>query len=276
MLIRKLAPFYTLRFIHKTVVCNLKIMFKNFKNDLNTRRESNKMGLETFAMDRYNILDRPIDSLIKELQIELNNEYSEHQEWIDLELKNPNRFNELDEIAQQTGHSLHIQMHDYIRAASYIEGELSTLFEMKFIYAFKHLEIEVKNLISASFNDSSIGKFSKWDNLIQYLKSKNIEIKEVKDYKEVNQLRTVNNCLKYSNGKIDNSLNGIEEFKETKIITYKILEEFYNRIKTSSNIFLSSLSNAIYNELYEFDDEKLASISNSIVLRMDKKMLINL
>lgn len=245
-------------------------MFENFRNDINTKRETNKIGLETFALHRYNILDRPIDTLIKKLEKELEKEYTEHQKWIDLESENPDRFEELEEIAQQSGHSLHIQMHDYIRTASYIEEELSTLFEMKIIYAFKHLEIEIKNLISASFNETSIGKFSKWDNLIQYLKSKNIEIKNVKDYREVNQLRTVNNFLKHSNGKIDNSLKGIEEFNEVKSINYEILEKFYARVKDSSNAFLNSLSNAIYEHLYEFNDEKLERISKSIVLRMDK------
>lgn len=161
-------------------------------------------------------------------------------------------------------------MHDYLRAASYIQDELSTLFEMKIIYAFKHLEIEIKNLISASLNDKSIGKYSKWDNLIQYLKSKNIDIKEVKDYREVNQLRTVNNSLKHSNDQIDNSLKGIEEFKEIEYANYETLQKFYNRVKESSNSFLSSLSSAIYENLYEFNDEKIEKISKSIVLRMDK------
>jgi hypothetical protein len=246
-------------------------MFENFKDDINTKRETNKIGLETFALDRYNILDRPIDKLIKELKKDLENEYSEHQKWIDMETNNPEKFQELEEQAERTGHSLYFQMHDYIRTVIYIEEELTTLFEMKIIYAFKHLEIEIKNLISASFNDNSIGKLSKWDNLIQFLKSKKINISEIKDYREVNQLRTVNNSLKHSNEQIDNSLKGIEEFKEVESVTYDVLEKFYKRIKESSNSFLSSLSVAIYKNLYEFDDDKLERISISIALRMDEQ-----
>ncbi len=238
-------------------------MLENFKNDLNTKRETNKIGLATFALYKNNILDRPIDTLIKELE----HEYSEQLKWINLEPENLDKHEELDEIAKQTAHN---RMHDYVRAASYIQDELSTLFEMKIIYAFKHLEIEIKNLISASLNDKSIGKYSKWDNLIQYLKSKNIDIKEVKDYREVNQLRTVNNSLKHSNDQIDNSLKGIEEFKEIEYANYETLQKFYNRVKESSNSFLSSLSSAIYENLYEFNDEKIEKISKSIVLRMDK------
>jgi hypothetical protein len=237
---------------------------------MNTKRETNKIGLETFALNRYNILDRPVDSLIEKLKEDLENEYSEHQKWIDIQDNNPDKFEEISEIAEQTGNSIYTQMYDYIRTASYIEEELSTLFEMKIIYAFKHLEIEVKNLISASFNDKSIGKFSKWENLIQYLKSKDIDITELQDYKEVNQLRIVNNSLKHSNSQMDNNLKGIIEFKEIKSISFEILEKFYDRVKESSNAFLGSLSTAIYENLYEFDNEKIERIANSIVLRMDK------
>jgi len=245
-------------------------MSVNIKDDLNTKRETNKIGLETFAINRYNILDRPIDTLIEKLQKELDQEYSEHQKWIDLKSNNPKKFGELEESAEQRGHSLFSQMYDYIRTANYIEEELTTLFEMKIIYAFKHLEIEVKNLISASFDENSIGKFSKWDNLIQYLKSKSIDINKVNNYREINQLRTVNNSLKHSNDQIDKSLKGIEEFKEIEFVSYDVLEKFYIRIKESSNTFLSSLSNAIYKNLYEFDNEKLGRISKSIVLRMNE------
>jgi hypothetical protein len=167
-------------------------------------------------------------------------------------------------------------MHNYIRNISYLEEELTTLFEMKIIYAFKHLEIEIKNLISAAYNDKSISKSSKWDNLINYLKSKKIDINEIKQYREVNQLRTVNNSLKHSNEQLDKSLNGIEEFKEKEFINYEILEQFYTRVKDSSGTFLSFLSFAIYDNLYVFNEEKLDRISDSIVLRMDKKNADNL
>ena len=58
-----------------------------------------------------------------------------------METNNPEKFQELEEQVERTGHSLYSQMHDYIRTAIYIEEELTTLFEMKIIYAFKHLEI---------------------------------------------------------------------------------------------------------------------------------------
>jgi hypothetical protein len=251
-------------------------MLDNQKNSLNTKRETNKIGLETFTMNSYNILDRPVDILIKDIKKEIDKEHLEHEKWIDIKKNDPERFKELDVIAQQTGHSIEFEMHNYIRNISYLEEELTTLFEMKIIYAFKHLEIEIKNLISAAYNDKSISKSSKWDNLINYLKSKKIDINEIKQYREVNQLRTVNNSLKHSNEQLDKSLNGIEEFKEKEFINYEILEQFYTRVKDSSGTFLSFLSFAIYDNLYVFNEEKLDRISDSIVLRMDKKNADNL
>ena len=246
-------------------------MLDNQENSLNEKRETNKIGLETFTMNRYNILDRPVDILIKDIKKEIQREYAEHQKWIDIKENNPNRFEELNQIAQQTDHSIEFQMHNYIQNISYLEDELATLYEMKIIYAFKHLEIEIKNLISAAYNDKSISKSSKWDNLISYLKSKNIDINDIKQYREVNQLRTVNNSLKHSNEQLDKSLNGIEEFKEAEFINYEILEQFYLRVEDSSGTFLSFLSFAIYDNLYVFNEEKLDRISNSIVSRMNKE-----
>ncbi len=246
-------------------------MFENQENSLNTKRETNKIGLETFTMNSYNILDRPVDILIKDIKKEIEKEYAEHEKWFDIKENNPERFDELDEIAQQTGHSIDFQMHNYIKNISFLEEELTTLYEMKIIYAFKHLEIEIKNLISAAYNDKSISKSSKWDNLINYLKSKKIEMNDIKQYREVNQLRIVNNSLKHSNEQLDKSLIGIEEFKEAEYISYEILERFYSRVEDSSGTFLSFLSFAIYDNLYVFNEEKIDRISNSIVLRMDKE-----
>tara|TARA_R110002051_G_scaffold275917_2_gene336884 strand:+ start:1439 stop:2221 length:783 start_codon:yes stop_codon:yes gene_type:complete len=246
-------------------------MLDNQENSLNTKRETNKIGLETFALERNNILDRPVNILIKDLKKEIEKEYNEHNNWLKIKENDPVRYNELEEIAEQTGHSIDYQMHDNIRGISYLEEELITLYEMKIIYAFKHLEIEVKNLISSAYDDKSISKSSKWDNLINYLNSKNIDVKAIKQYREVNQLRTVNNSLKHSNEHLDKSLNGIEEFKKAEYINYEILEKFYSRIEDSSSTFLSFLSFAIYDNLYVFDEEKIDRISNSIVLRMDKE-----
>lgn len=246
-------------------------MYENQENSLNKKREANKIGLENLTRIGNNVLDRPVDILINDIKKEIEKEDAENKKWIEIKEKSPERFDELDEIAQQTGHSIDFQMHNYIRNIAFLEEELTTLYEMKIIYAFKHLEIELKNLLSWAFDDKSITKSFNWINLITYLKSNNIDLYAIKQYPEVNQLRIVNNSLKHSNEKLDTNLKGIKEFKEAEIIHYKILEKFYSRVKDYPSAFLTFLSFTIFKELYEFDEEKLDRFANSIILRMDKE-----
>lgn len=99
-----------------------------------------------------------------------------------------NKFDEIEEIAQQTSHSLWIRMHEYIISPSYIEDELLVLGEMKIIYAFKYLKINIKKLVSASYSEKNMKELYKWENLVQYLSNKNINISTLNGFKEVNQL----------------------------------------------------------------------------------------
>jgi hypothetical protein len=240
-------------------------------NQTKESREMNKISLDIFAFDKHNILDYPVDKLIKDLKSEIEKLYDEHNKWIDLSEKNPKEYEDLDEIAQQTGHSLSIQMHQYIKEAIYLNDELLALYEMKIIYAFKHLEINIKKLISAAYDDKSVNKQFKWENLKQYLALKNIDINKIDGFTEVNQLREVNNSLKHSN-ELNDTLKKFPEFEKEKNISHHMLEDFYERIKNYPNTFLSSLSSNIYEDLYVFDDTKLSDIAKSFALRMEKEI----
>ncbi len=241
-------------------------------NQIEESREMNKINLDSFTIDKHNILNYPIDKLIKNIKTDIEKLYIEHNKWTDLSKNDPEKYNELEEVAQQTGHSLMIQKYQYIEEVAYLEDELFALNEIKIIYAFKHLEINIKNLISISYNDKSINKQFNWDNLKQYLNLKSIDIHKVNGYNEVNQLREVNNSLKHSNELNNDSLKNYPEFNKEKTITYQSLEKFYARIKNFPNIFLSSLSNRIFDDLYVFKDNRILEIAKSYALRMDKNI----
>lgn len=244
---------------------------ENFhENDIEIKREMNKISLDTFVLDKHNILDFPIDKLIENLKLDINKLYDEHKKLIDLSSENPKLYEELDEIAQQTGHILHIQEYEYIQDIHYTEDELFVLFEMKIIYSFKHLEINIKNLISASYEDKSVNKQFNWRDLNQYLTLKNIDIKTINGYAEVDQLREVNNSLKHSTEIKNDNIKKITEFKSKEEITYRELEKFYKRIKEKPKEFLSSLSYKIYQDIYEFDNNKILEIAKSYASRMNK------
>lgn len=237
---------------------------------INEKRELNKMSLDSYVLDKQNVLDNPIDKIISDLGKKLKNNWKEHDEWIKMEQENPEKYNDLNEIAQQTGHSLEKQLFDYYIDNAYIEDEITALLEVKIIYAFKHFEINLKKLIKAAYEDENFDKNYKWESIKQYLSAKNIDIKEIKNYLEVNQLREINNAIKHSENYFENKelKNRIPEFKEKKP-TIRDLYKFYNRIKKSPTIFLQSLCSEIYNDLYIFDEEKIEKISESIASRMN-------
>ncbi|WP_233897210.1 hypothetical protein [Tenacibaculum piscium] len=236
-----------------------------------TERDINKIRLETYVHNLDNNFDRPVDEIIEDLKVRLNKEYEDHTHWLELDKNDFKKFEEIEEIANQTGHSIHQQMFEHIQTARYIEDELIALYEMKIIYTFKHLEINLKNLISTAYNDKSVTKSYKWWNLNQYLKNKNIDLKKVNSYNEINQLRILNNSIKHSNNSKNEDLKSIPEFKSNSRNNYKILEKFYDRIKTSNYEFIQSLSSKILKELYEYDVDKIQNIAKELVLKMDKK-----
>lgn len=246
-------------------------MKNNSVNEIWEQRETSKIGLDTFPHNKENILDYPVDNLIENLKAQINKAYAEHNEWIELEQKNPDRFKELEHQANQTDHSLYSQIYGYIQDAIYLEDELFALFEMKIIYAFKHLEINIKQLLFAAYQDSYINKQFKWDLIIQFLNSKNIIAKELNEYENINQLRNVNNSLKHSDKVIDQSLKNIIEFKNKETLSYIELELFYNRIKKSPNVFLTSLASFVFKDIYSFNQERISQLAKSFALRMDKK-----
>lgn len=150
-----------------------------------------------FINQILNKLDRPVDALILELKHDRDKEYSDHEYWLGLKDSNPERYNEIDEIAEQTGHSLQTQMREHIESALHVEDELRALMEMKIIYAFKHLEINTKKLIFHFYNELPNSN-PKWHEMIDFLKKRNIIVKDINGYNEVNQIRLVNNSLKHS------------------------------------------------------------------------------
>jgi hypothetical protein len=249
-------------------------MKENSEKSISQERQMNKIGLDTFTHNKENILDYPIDKLIEELKSKIKEAYSEHDKWMELEQNNPEKFNELEEKANQSGHSLQFQMYGYIQDAHYLEDELFALFEMKIIYAFKHLEINIKQLLFAAYQDNYINRQFKWDTIVQFLNSKSIIAKDVTDYENINQLRNVNNSLKHSNKVVDQSIKNITEFKDRDTIHYIDLEVFYNRVKKSPNKFLTSLVAYIFSDIYFFSNERILELAKSFALRMDKKDVI--
>ena len=236
---------------------------------LHDEREQNKIGLETYFLDKRNMFDVGIDNLILDLKSEISKSQAEFENWNKLQETDPGRYAELAEQAERYEISLDIQQYETLVDIAYREEQLLSLVEMKIIYAFKFLEINVKKLLSAAFSLKSSKDLYRWDNLIRFLEDKNVDAKSFKSYFEMTQIKRVNNSIKHSED-YESSLKEIPEFRNSDKLTYAKLDLFYNRIKEVPNIFLQELIGAIYKELYQFDDAKINTLAESLILRMGK------
>lgn len=217
--------------------------------DINDQREMNKISLETFHFNKENYFEGVADSLITSL-LDQNKE-------LDIAYKNIEKSN--DDIDQL----------NVITEIYYNNEQLLALEGMKVIYAFKHLEINMKILIRATYSVIDSREFYRWDKIISFLKTKNIDASKLDGYKVTDELRKVNNAFKHSN-EPGPEVNKITEFKAKTTFQYTDLQSFYNRIKSAPGIFLESLAWAIYKDLYEFNDQKIDSMAYELVLRMGK------
>jgi hypothetical protein len=159
---------------------------------------------------------------------------------------------------------------NFIDNEEYIQDQIFALSEMNIIYIFKEFEINLKLLFKDVYGNDDKTLYN-WDKLKDYLKSKKISISKIDGYEEVRQLRELNNHLKHNNKVISEKIKNIKEFKGENILTEEMINKFFKRIKYSPSILINGIVNAIYNDLYKFDEGKIKQMAEDIAKRMDKK-----
>lgn len=230
-------------------------------NEFRAERFSAKMFLDTFSMELTNILEPIADKEIRTLTKKLNDVFLEIKAYDSIE---KNKLSE-DEIF-----NIESELHSNYMETVYIQDEIWALIEMKILYAFKFWEVNIKKLLRPFFPNAKYSDFYKWELLKNFLKDKNIIPENLKGYNEVYHLKEVNNLLKHSGEFNDIIKKLIPEFKGKEVVTFRELNSFYERVKSFPIIYLAELANAIQNELYEFNDEKIEKLANSIANRMEE------
>ncbi len=155
-------------------------------------------------------------------------------------------------------------------------NEIQIFYEIKIIYAYKLFEYDIKKLINLSY-EIPINGFYKWENIVQFFKSKEIDLKKIKNYLEIDQLRRVNNFLKHSDDNFE-KINDIAEFKHINVLDFNSLNIFYNRILNSHVVFINGLRDEILKDIFEFSNEKIEQIASELKCKMseyDIQKLIN-
>jgi hypothetical protein len=233
-------------------------------------RQMLQFELDSFPRQEYNVLDNPVDDLIMSIKSKIKKNQAKYNGLAkkakakELKYKKLNKRRPYDNEEQ-------IEMYNLTELNMFLEEELNALFEIKIIYAFKNLEINVKQLVSLAYPNEKIAKLYKWENLIEFFSLKETESSKLEEYKGVNQLRMVNNAIKHSNNGFDQSINSIEEFKGKKYFYYEDVEKFYLRVNKFPLKFLSLLKNKIKKDLFQFSSDRIKAIAKSFRQRMTKE-----
>lgn len=147
---------------------------------------------------------------------------------------------------------------------------LQSLAEMNIVYLFKCLEISLKSLINTAYPHVKTKGLYQWEEITTLFKSYQIDITNLKGYQDSVDLRKVNNSLKHSDN-LSDEIKNMKEFKELGYYDYDNLEAFYNRVKPKIEQFIKEVAQAVVNDLYSFSEDRLNSIAESFVERMDVK-----
>jgi hypothetical protein len=204
------------------------------------------LALDTFLIDVYSTFEYAADNAIEKLEKEnaksfnLNNRLEEQQKLIENRLEDEEPLDYL----LRTQESSRVMM-DIV----YRTEEMIALVEMKIIYAYKHLEINIKRLISLAYPEVKTKDLFKADKLHKLLISKGIDVTKFNGLKELRELRLVNNMIKHS-GKIESEIKAIPEFLNYESVQFGPLHLFYERIKKTPMEFLKALNIIVVNQLY--------------------------
>ncbi|OYX84359.1 MAG: hypothetical protein B7Y83_08475 [Flavobacteriales bacterium 32-34-25] len=170
---------------------------------------------------------------------------------------------------QNQKYQLYEEQHDYELERYWINQQLKSLSEMQIINAFKNVEINIKTLVNIAYPTVDTKEFYKWESFLQFFKNRDIKVFQIKGYKEIVDLKNLNNAIKH-NGVLNEEIKKIEEFKTFEEFDFVNLINFYERIKDVIQSFLLSLADEIRKDLFEFSDDRITQISQDFKQRMGK------
>lgn len=150
----------------------------------------------------------------------------------------------------------------------YLNDQLFALSEMNIIYNYKQYEITLKRLIKITYKNNN--RFYNWDKIIDFFKNKEILISELNGFNQVRELKDLNNHLKHSSREVHKEIKNIPEFKDLDYLNEKVINEFYDRVKSFPHILIEEISKAIYKNLYEFNPAQMKELAKKYALRMEK------
>jgi len=215
--------------------------------------------------------DNAIQSAITKLKNEIDENQSNYQE---LEDKREQLSDEYQEsgIPNEDDFQILEELGDCSMNIGWLLENLCAISEMKIVNLYKSLEIDTKHILSQIYENTDTKQFFRWNSLIGFLRTNDIEPKKLTGYQETNQLRLVNNQIKHG-GKLKDDIKKITEFTSVETFTFESLDKFLIRIEQPVNDYFTSLSKKVYDDKYKFSDERLNKIATNYKKRMYKETI---
>lgn len=135
-------------------------------------------------------------------------------------------------------------------------GYLDSLCEMKVVFLYKSLELNINFLVRTAYPEVDARSLYRIDIVKSFLKNKEINFTVLEGYQEFEELRKINNSIKHS-GKVNDGLKKIKEFEDKDYLDHESLELFYTRVKLKVQDFIKHLKDEIKKDLFEFSDTRL-------------------
>lgn len=110
-----------------------------------------------------------------------------------------------------------------------LQKELFSLYQMRIVYLYMQFEIHLKKMISLAYGESKNGLY-KWNDLIKFFKTRNIDLIKLNFFSDINNIRVLNNSIKHSEELLNDKTRNIPEFKGRNSINSATINIFYDRI----------------------------------------------
>jgi len=245
-------------------------IFKNFEDAFNMNSRINRIShIKSISEIDFNIFGNAVSKTENDLNTEINSTQSESTK---LSGRISNYVEDNNGIPSEEDLEIFDQLHDHFIDQEIYAEHLNALAEMKIVYMFKTLEINIKTLIKTAYPNVNTKSFYQWDSMVSFFNSKNIKVSDIQFYQEVIDLKKVNNSIKHTN-LISDEIKRISEFNSLEYFDSNSIAIFHNRIKEPIKNFFKELNNLVIQDLFYFSQERIDKLSDDYSNRMDNEEL---
>ncbi|EGR0469034.1 hypothetical protein FG064_18885 [Vibrio cholerae] len=131
------------------------------------------------------------------------------------------------------------QLFDVNIELEHTENELATIVELDILYLYKSYEFNLKQILKWAFPTSKSNQMSNINDIINFLKKKGIQVRNLEGFPHIDALRLLNNSVKH-NGFVNGKSLGKANCRNMQELAHYI-----SSIKIKIEVFLQSLINLV-------------------------------